>query len=100
MLGCQFRTGLVDELRQLVHGLKRRTLATLDGGKAILGSETKPFQPGLVFGLPLFEQPQALAHDLTGVAEAARADSGLNEAIEVLGEVYVACRHGRLCVRG
>jgi len=49
----------------------------------------EPFERGLRFQLVLFEQAQAFAYDLAGVAVAAAANASLDKLVEMLGQVNV-----------
>src|ERR1017187_5883547 len=83
---------LIDEVADLLVKPRGHIVAAVDGIKAFLGG-AQPFQLGFVFLLALLREPEAFAHHLTSVAEATGCDAGLDEAVKVFRQVYVAGRH-------
>lgn len=81
---------LIKEIIQFFFRSQPREIPALDGVKAFLGCGTEPFDLGLILPLTLFEQPQAFAHNLAGVAESSGGNAGFDEAIEVFSQTHVA----------
>ena len=70
--------------------MQHRALNAIQRCESIVGRGTEPLKFGVLFGLRLFEQTKSLTDNLTGVAEAPGSDPALNEAVEVVGQAYVA----------
>lgn len=83
-----------DVIAELLSGAEFLAFAAIDLVDSLPGGGAQPAQFGAVFLLPPLHQAQALPHNLTGVAVAARADLGLNKTVETIGEVDIASWHG------
>src|SRR5450759_1559636 len=68
-------------------------VAAFDIVKAFLNGGAEPFEFGLVFPLAPLQEPESFANHFARVAEAARGDAGLDETVEVFGEIDVAGWH-------
>ena len=91
--GRCFLAKLADKVVDLLAGTKRGVVAAIDVVYAFLDGSAEPFEPGFVFLVALLQKPQAFAHHFAGVAEAAGIDARFDEAVKVIGQVYVTGRH-------
>jgi len=78
---------------EIIHRVELEALAAVELIKAFLGGAAKPFDPGSVFPLALLQEAEAFAHDFAGIAETDRGNAGLDEAVEMFGQIDVPGGH-------
>ena len=92
-LATAWRPQLADMLGQIVHRGERTPFAPIKGSYGLLRRAAQPFDLGGVLGRLALEQAQAGPHGFAGVSEAALRDAGLDEAVVMVGQAHIACRH-------
>jgi hypothetical protein len=92
--GRSFLTYLAHEFGEVLIGSKRYVVTPVELIESFLGGGAQPFELCFIFEFALLQQPEAFAHHLARVAEAAGCDACFDEAVQMFCQVYVAGWYG------
>src|SRR5262245_57802948 len=92
--GCGLRLEFLHEQMEGFLVLDDHALALIEFVEALFGCLPECFQFGFAFFFLRFQQAQRFADNFAGVLVTAGGNLALDEIVEVIGEVDVACWHG------